>query len=228
MSSALRVPQSGRRRVNRMSADAVRPSADAAGTAEPPRGRWCNESVSAIPPRAGIEAVIGLLLLTAVGCGGSAHLPTQGGSGLKETLVRSGTCSAAETKRIVHGVVHAFSTGDIRMLNRLVAPASKFQWFSAPGPQARLGPAAYRRSTLPGYVRRRHRHHEQLEILRLDTSDQADGNFGLVIVRQARDYPRRVVDAKGKVDCTSTPYLVVWSVGSYPATPGIPRGCRVI
>ncbi len=160
--------------------------------------------MSVIPRRAGVGAVIGLFLLTAVGCGRSAHLP-------------SGTCSAAETKRIVHGVVRALNTGDVRTLNRLVARAPKFQWFSAPGPQARLGPAAYRRSTLPAYVRRRHRRHERLVILRLGTSDQADGNFGLVIVRQARDYPRRVVDAKGKVDCTSTPYLVAWSVGSHRA-----------
>jgi hypothetical protein len=181
-------------------------------------GRWCNESVSAIPRRAGTGAVIGLLLVTAVGCDGSAHLPTPGGTGLKETSATGGTCSAVETKRIVHGVVHALNTGDIRTLNRLVARAPGFQWFSEPSPQPRLGPAAYRRSTLPEYVRRRHRRDEPLVILRLDTSDQADGNFALVIVRQARDYPRRVVDAKGKVDCASTPYLVAWSVGSHRAT----------
>jgi hypothetical protein len=122
------------------------------------------------------------------------------------------------TKRIVRGVVDAFNA-DTRMLNRLVAPVPKFQWFSSPAPQPRLGPAAYRRSTLPDYVRRRHQRHERLVILTLGTSDRAAGNFGLVIVRQARDYyPPKVVDAKGKIDCATTPYLIAWSIGSKHAS----------
>lgn len=119
--------------------------------------------------------------------------------------------------RIVRGVVDAFNAGDTQMLNRLVAPASMFAWFSAPGPQARLGRAAYRRLTLPEYVQRRHQRHERFVILTFGTSDQADGNFGLVVVRQASDYPGRAVDAKGKIDCAGTPHLVAWSVGSHRA-----------
>jgi hypothetical protein len=170
-----------------------------------------------MPRRPGIRAVICLPLLAVVGCAGSGHSVTQGGAKLMEASVTGRTCSAALTKRIVRGVVQAFNSGDTRMLNRLVAPPPKFQWFSAPGPQARFGPAAYRRSTLSEYVQRRHQRHERIVILSVGTSDQADGNFGLVIVRQARDYPRRVVDAKGKIDCASTPYLVAWSVGSHRA-----------
>jgi len=128
-------------------------------------------------------------------------------------------CSAAETKRIVLGVVRGFNRGDTKSLDRLVAQPPRFQWFSAPGPQARFGDAAARRSTLTEYARRRHRHRERLRIVRFGTSDQADGNFGLAIARHADDYHRRVVDAKGKVDCTGkTPALIVWSVGSDPAT----------
>lgn len=132
----------------------------------------------------------------------------------------SRTCSASETKRIVRQVVRAFNADDSKTLDSLVGQPSAFRWFSAPGPQARLGDAAYQRPTLTEYVRRRHRHREQLTILRFNTSDRADGNFGLAIVRQADDYRRRVVDAKGKVECTlKTSALIAWSIGSHPTVP---------
>jgi hypothetical protein len=118
------------------------------------------------------------------------------------------------TTRVVHAVVRAFNRGDTAALNTLVAPAGRFQWFSAPGPDARLGPAAYRRSTLAAYVRKRHRHHEQLTLRRISTGPNANGNFDMRLVREADDYRRRLIEGKGAVDCTSSPLkLMVWSLG---------------
>lgn len=120
-------------------------------------------------------------------------------------------CSEAVTNGVVRSVVRAFNAGDTATLDRLIAQPPRFRWFSAPGPQARFNTNAFRRSTLPEYVRGRHRHKERLTIVRL---------AGLVVARHADDYPRRVVDVKRTVDCTpgKPPALIVWSVGSDPAT----------
>jgi hypothetical protein len=63
-------------------------------------------SVTAIPRRAGIRALIGLVLLAVVGCGGGGHSSSQGVTGLKEasaasagpTLVAGG-CGATKLYR---------------------------------------------------------------------------------------------------------------------------------
>jgi hypothetical protein len=110
--------------------------------------------------------------------------------------------------------VRAFNQGDTTALNALVAPPGRFQWFSAPGPDARQGDAAYHRSTLAAYVRKRHRHHEHLTLRRISTGPNANGQFGLLLVRQADDYRRRLIEGKGALDCTSSPFKVmVWSLG---------------
>jgi hypothetical protein len=126
-----------------------------------------------------------------------------------------GRCSAAETSRTVRSLVVAFDAGDVASVNALVATGPAFKWFSAPGPDARLGQAAYDRATLGAYVRKRHRHHERLTIRRIGTTNRADGNFALVLERRADDYSRRVIDGKGAVSCAgAAPKVIVWSLGS--------------
>jgi len=126
-------------------------------------------------------------------------------------------CSGPSTIRVTRALASAFTRGDTRAVNRLVAQSPAFQFFSAPGPNARIGAAARRRSTLLTYVRLRHRQHERLTLLDVNASGNPAGTFRLIVVRQANDYKRRVVRGQGRAICVgSNAKIVAWSLGSRP------------
>lgn len=110
-------------------------------------------------------------------------------------------CSAAVVSELVTSLVIAFNAGNDRAVDRLVAREPEFQWFSvnASAPAARrLGSRAEDRSTLRGWVRQRHRHHEQLTDLRVAGSR----GFGVKLTRKADDVPRSNHVGKGEALCT--------------------------
>ena len=78
----------------------------------------------------------------------------------------------------------------------------------------RLGKESMDRSSLRAYVVLRHRHRERLTLRSIETTDHSRGNFRLVLVRRADDYPVRTIEGKGAVDCSGTnPHVIVWSLG---------------
>ena len=140
-------------------------------------------------------------------------------------LVASGTgvrasdgCTADATRVLVHSFVRDYSAGRVAVINRMWAPAPRFQWFSAGKPGARLGGPAYVRSTLTRYFRSRVRAHERLRLTKLRAGyDPRRGivHFSGRLVRSADDIRvRRAPQAfKGAVDCVvGRPMLIVWSM----------------
>jgi hypothetical protein len=124
-------------------------------------------------------------------------------------------CSGLSTIRVTRALASAFNRGDAKTIDRLVAQSPAFRLFAAPGPNARIGAAARRRSTLLSYVRVRHRQRERLTLLDVSASGRPAGTFQLVIVRQAKDYPRRVVRGQGRAVCAgSKAKIVAWTLGS--------------
>jgi hypothetical protein len=127
-------------------------------------------------------------------------------------------CTADATRTLVHSFVRDYSAGRVAVINRMWAPAPRFQWFSAGKPGARLGRPAHVRSTLARYFRSRVRVHERLRLTVLGAGyDPARDivNFGGKLVRSADDIrPRRPPhDFKGAADCVSgRPMLIVWSM----------------
>ena len=111
--------------------------------------------------------------------------------------------------------VTAFNAGNSRAVNRLFAPEPAFQWFSAIGPDERIGKAAEDRSTLGAYIRNRHRRHDHLTLVRFGSVDeQGRIDLTLLIRRRADDYrPRNLIPAKQDAVCTRRrAALIVWSM----------------
>jgi hypothetical protein len=139
-------------------------------------------------------------------------------------LVASGTdgrasspCTANATRVLIHSFARNYSAGRVAAINRMWAPEPRFRWFSSGKPGARLGPAAYARSTLARYFRSRVRVHERLRLTELRARYERQRNivnfFGK-LVRSADDIqPRPPQDFKGAADCESGgPTLIVWSM----------------
>ncbi|SRR6266511_959897 len=124
-------------------------------------------------------------------------------------------CSGVSTIRVTRALASAFNRGNTKTVDRLVAQSPAFQLFAAPGPNARLGAEARRRSTLLRYVRVRHRQRERLTLLDVNASGRPAGTFRLIVVRQAKDYARRVVRGQGMAVCAGArAKIVAWSLGS--------------
>jgi hypothetical protein len=124
-------------------------------------------------------------------------------------------CPATTQVQLVRSLVAAFNAGNARAVNRLVAREPAFQWFSAIGPDERIGKAAEDRSTLPAYIRRRHRHHDHLTLVRFGSKDEQGGiDLTLLLRRRADDYrPRNLIRAKQDSICTGgRASLIVWSM----------------
>jgi hypothetical protein len=127
----------------------------------------------------------------------------------------SARCPATTQVQLVRSLVAAFNAGNVRAVNRLVAPEPAFQWFSAIGPDERLGKQAEDRSTLGDYVRRRHRRHDHLTLVGFGSiNDQGRIDLTLMIRRRADDYrPRNVIPAKQDTICgRGRARLIVWSM----------------
>jgi len=144
-----------------------------------------------------------------------------GGALVLSSPVRSAgseACTADATKALVRSFVSGYAAGRVRAIDRMVAPAPRFHWFSAGPPQARLGAPSQERSTLARYFRARVREHERIRIVRLGAGYDPHRrivNFGGELVRSADDIrPRRGATAfKGAADCvTGRPAFIVWSM----------------
>jgi hypothetical protein len=134
-------------------------------------------------------------------------------------LATSGTgCTADSTRALVQSFARNYSAGHVAVINRMWAPAPRFQWFSTGKPGERLGRTAHVRSTLARYFRSRVKVHERLRLTELGAGYDPQRmivNFGGKLVRSADDIrPRRPPhDFKGAADCVSgRPKLIVWSM----------------
>lgn len=131
-----------------------------------------------------------------------------------------GTDCTTATRALVRTFVRDYSAGRVVAANALWAPAPRFRWFSSgpPGsPGERLGPAAYRRSTLATYFRSRVDVHERIRLTELRARYDVQRkivNFNGKLVRRADDiHARGPQDFKGAADCeSSAPRLIVWSM----------------
>jgi hypothetical protein len=124
-------------------------------------------------------------------------------------------CPPATQVRLVRSFVAAFNAGNARAVDRLFAPEPAFQWLSAIGPDGRAGKRAEDRSTVGAYIRRRHRRHDHLTLVRFgSTDDQGRLDLTLLIKRQADDYrPLNLIPAKQDTTCAGRrPSLIVWSM----------------
>jgi hypothetical protein len=126
-------------------------------------------------------------------------------------------CTVPATKIVVRDFVRDYARGRIGAIDRLWAPAPRFQWFSTGRPGARLGRRAYDRATLMAYFRRRIHAHEKLRLIRLGAGYDRTRrivNFSGRLVRSADDAGHRPAqDFKGAADCVSgRPILIVWSM----------------
>jgi hypothetical protein len=132
-----------------------------------------------------------------------------------QVLPAATRCPAPTQVQLVRSLVAAFNAGNSRAVNRLVAPEPAFQWFSAIGPDSRIGKKAEDRSTLGAYIARRHRHHDHLTLVGFGSmDDQGRINLTLLIRRRADDYhPRNLLRAKQDAICAGgRASLIVWSM----------------
>ena len=134
-------------------------------------------------------------------------------------LAASGsTCTADATRVLVRSFARDYSAGRVAAINRMWAPAPRFQWFSTGKPGERSGRPAHVRSTLARYFRSRAKVHERLRLTELGAGyDPARDivDFGGKLVRSADDIRRRRPphDFKGAADCVAgRPMLIVWSM----------------
>ena len=149
-----------------------------------------------------LRALLGLLAV-AVGAVGQAR---QG---------PAARCPATTQVQLVRSFVTAFNAGNSRAVSRLFAPEPAFQWFSAIGPDQRIGKPAEDRSTIGAYIRRRHRHHDHLTLVRFGSKNEQGGiDLTLLLRRRADDYrPRNLIPAKQDSICASgRASLIVWSM----------------
>ena len=63
-----------------------------------------------------------------------------------QVLPAATRCPAPTQVQLVRSLVAAFNAGNSRAVNRLVAPEPAFQWFSAIGPDSRIGKKAWERA----------------------------------------------------------------------------------
>ena len=130
---------------------------------------------------------------------------------------RGSTCTADATRVLVRSFARDYSAGRVAAINRMWAPAPRFQWFSTGKPGERSGRPAHVRSTLARYFRSRAKVHERLRLTELRARydpRRKIGNFFGKLVRSADDIrPRPPQDFKGATDCVSRrPTLIVWSM----------------
>jgi hypothetical protein len=163
-----------------------------------------------------LAAVAGFVILFGLSASasrafGSTPSVISGGS-----LEHEMTCTAVMAKALVQKFVRDYDSGQVAVIDRLWAREPYFHWFSTRAPGARLGAAAYNRSTLASYFRARVRAHEHLRVIKLGAGYDANRsivNFAGKLVRRA-DHLRAggPEDFKGAVRCGNRPLLIVWSM----------------
>ena len=132
------------------------------------------------------------------------------------SLAHEMTCTAVTARALVQKFVQNYDSGHLAAIDQLWAREPYFQWFSTRAPGARLGPAAYKRSTLAAYFRARVRAHENLHVIKLGAGYDRKANivnFAGKLVRSADNLPAGAAqDFKGAVRCGHRPLLIVWSM----------------
>jgi hypothetical protein len=139
-------------------------------------------------------------------------------------LTSSSDCTAVATEALVHQFVGDFNTRRLARIDRLWAPAPRFQWYSAP---RRYGDASKNRATLIAYLRARVREHERILLTQLGAGYDPQRklvDFGGKLTRSADDIRPQLVRGpdgqrpirhsfKGAADCVSGhPVLIGWSM----------------
>jgi len=163
-----------------------------------------------------LAALLGFVVVFGLGASASQ------GSGSAPSVMSAGslehelTCTAVTTKVLVTKFVRNYDSGHVAVIDQLWAREPDFQWFSTRAPGARLGPAAYNRSTLVAYFRARVRAHEHLRVIKLGAGFEATRNivnFAGKLVRSADNLPAGAPqDFKGAVRCGHRRLLIVWSM----------------
>jgi hypothetical protein len=121
------------------------------------------------------------------------------------------TCTPAQTEAVFDAFIDAFDSGDAAALDRLIAPAQSFVWFSVSGAGRRLGESSKVRSTVPKYFADRHAQRDQFR----DTTFQGGGHgqFGFLLTRMADDELPSRYEGKGSVLCGDAGNVInVWSM----------------
>jgi hypothetical protein len=129
-------------------------------------------------------------------------------------------CDVATLRAVLGAFVGAYNRGDLRRLDRLFS-RSRFVWYSAGAPGARLGGAASNRRTLMRYFGERHRRGDRLALrtFRFNGYERARdlGHFELRARRRADDFRDGrwfEIVAKGALDCAAPPIgIAVLSLG---------------
>jgi hypothetical protein len=130
-------------------------------------------------------------------------------------------CDVMTSRAVLAAFVGAYNLGDLRRLDRLFS-RSRFVWYSAGEPGARLGGPASNRGTLMRYFRERHRHGDRLALVtsRFNGYERGRdlGHFELRVRRRADDYRDGrwfEVAAKGALACAAPPIAIAaLSLGS--------------
>jgi hypothetical protein len=134
-----------------------------------------------------------------------------------------GPCTAAETRQVAFAFARAWTRGDLKAIDRLVAREPHFRWVSAGPPGMRSGSRAFDRRSLAAFIRARHAQHERLALthFHFNGSDvrgtEGFGHFEFAALRLSDDASavgdiHRV--GKGAIICTlERPMIAVWSLG---------------
>jgi hypothetical protein len=130
---------------------------------------------------------------------------------------RSGRdCTVAESRATFDAFVNAFNAGDRAALDRLVAPAPSFVWFSVSGAGRRLGDRSKDRSTLARYLATRHTLRDRFTDITWSGGGNANGysHFGFTLTRSADDELPSRYEGKGAIICDDAGNTIaVWSMG---------------
>jgi hypothetical protein len=124
-------------------------------------------------------------------------------------------CAPGEAHATFDTFVRAFNAGDDAALERLVAPASSFVWFSVSGAGKRLGDASKVRATLARYFAARHVQRDQFRDLtwRGGTNSNGYAHFQFLLTRMADDELPSRYEGKGAVICDDQgDSIAVWSM----------------
>ena len=131
-------------------------------------------------------------------------------------------CAPGEAYTTFSSFVDAFNAGDRAALDRLIAPASSFVWFSVSGAGRRLGAASRDRTTLGRYFAARHAQRDRFRDVTWRGGGNANGyaHFGFTLTRLADDELPSRYEGKGAVICGGGPeVLAVWSMARRGALP---------
>jgi hypothetical protein len=125
-------------------------------------------------------------------------------------------CAARAPRALVTDFLAAFNRGDLRRVDRLVAPGRTFRHYTVSGgPGQRVGTGARARSTLIDYLAERRGHSEQLLLTWFAVARRgpATATFQFDVVRSADDLALPTLyRGSGAVICAGGRRLVTWAM----------------